>query len=169
MQRRLTRAFTRAELLVVLGITLVLFLVFSDAIGNAKYKGRAAQCRANLKQVGLAVQSYQASHTGRLPPTLKALLPTVRSRSPFICPATGFTATPPYETIGYDYRFLSKPRGSEVIAWDSQPHHPQHSIFFFLNHANRNVLLADGQVLNMDEVQFRQLHLQGQTWIISKQ
>ncbi len=167
MQSRSTRAFTRAELLVVAVIVLAVVLSFSDAVSNAKYNSRAAQCRANLKQVGLAAQSYHASHAGKLPPTLKTLLPIVKSQSPFICPDTSRTGLYPNSIeVGYDYRFLSKPRGTEVIAWDSQPHHPQHSVLFFLNHANRNVLLADGQVLNMHEVQFRQLHLQGQTWII---
>ena len=166
MQTRTSRGFTTAELLVVIAIALVLFLPFSDAVSNAKYNARTASCKANFNQMRLAAQSYQDAHGGKLPPTLKALLPITHSRSVFLCPNAGSSGPPNYAAIGYDYRFLAQPKGTDVICWDTQPHRPMHSVFAWLNRPNRNVLLADGQVKNMPEAQFQRLHLVGQTWII---
>ena len=166
MQTRTSRGFTTTELLVVVAIALVLFLAFSDAVTNAKYIGRLASCKANFNQVRLAVQSYQTSHGGQMPPTLKALLPITHSRSVFMCPNAGNDGPPNYGAIGYDYRFLVRPKSTDVICWDSRPHRPCHSVFVWLNHPNRNVLLADGQVKNMPEGDFQKLRLVGQSWIL---
>lgn len=153
MQSQMSKAFTRVELLVVLGVSLTVLLIFSDAISNAKYCTRAASCKAQLHQIGLAVHTYQDTHAGKMPPTLKMLQPAMGSQSPFICPSTG----------GCEYRLLSAAHPADIIVWDSQPHQPTHSVLFFLNHPNRNVLLADGQVQNMSEEQFSSLYLAGQT------
>ena len=157
MQSRGTRAFTTVELLVVCAIALIVLLCFGDAVSNAPEKARAASCKANLRQIGSAVISYQAGHAGRMPPTLKALLPITGSKGVFRCPYSG---------IGYDYRFLARPSGTDIICWDTRPHRPSHTVFVWLNHPNRNVLLADGQVKNMSEAEFQRLHLSGQSWVI---
>lgn len=167
-----SRPLTTSAKIGLLVFVLLMFTVpaaTQNFISHMKYRERTASCMAQLHQIGLAVRTYQGTHPGKTPPTLKALLPVTQSKNVFVCPESGIVTMPIYTELGYNYRFLSRPRGTDVIAWDSQPHRPQHSVFFFLNHANRNVLLADGQVLNMDEVQFQQLHLQGQTWIISGQ
>ena len=157
MQSRSTKAFTTAELLVVCAICLLVLLAFGDAVSNAKYNARVASCKANFNQIRLAVQFYQAAHGGKMPAALKALLPITRSKGGFRCPYSG---------IGYDYRFLAQPKGSDIICWDSQPHRPMHSVFIWLNRLNRNVLLADGQVRNMPEAEFQRLHLLGQSWVL---
>jgi hypothetical protein len=166
MQARPLTASTKAALLVGFSIGIALLLAFSDLVSNAKYNERVASCKANLRVIGLAVESYQASHSAKMPATLKALQPILKSQSPFVCPLSPSEQTFPFRQSAYDYRFLSHPKGTDIICWDSHLHLPQHTIFVWLNRPNRNVLLADGQVLNMDEVRFQQLHLQGQTWII---
>lgn len=168
MPSRPLSTFTKIGLLIFVLLMFAIPAATQDFIIYNKYRARAAYCKAQLHQIGLAVRTYQDTHTGKMPPKLKALLPITQSENLFVCPESGIVATPTYTELGYNYRFLSQPRGSDVIAWDSQPHHSQNSIFF-PTHANRNVLLADGQVRNMNEVQFQQLHLQGQTWIISRQ
>jgi len=156
---------TKIGLLVFGLLMLAIPAATQDFISYNKYRARAASCRAQLHQIGLAVRIYQDTHGGKMPPTLKALLPVTQSENVFVCPESGIDVTPAYTTMGYEYRLLKAPKAIDVICWDSQPHHSQSSILF-PHHANRNVLLADGQVSNMDEVHFQQLHLQGQTWII---
>ena len=167
MRSRGTRAFTTAELLVVCAICLIVLLAFGDAVSNAKYSAREASCKANFGQIGSALHFYQTSHAERMPPTLKALLPTAGSKTIFVCPMSPSEQTYPFRRAAYDYRFLAQPKGTDVICWDSQPHRPMHSVLVWLNRPNRNVLLADGQVKNMLEDDFEQLHLSGQSWIIS--
>lgn len=155
MQTRTTRGFTTAELLVVIAVALVLFSVFGDAVSNAKYNARASSCKANFMVIGPAMQTYQNSHSGKMPPTLKALLPIIGSKDVFVCVLSPSKQTFPFSRDAYDYRFLSKPNAKDIICWDSHPHLPQHTIFVWLNRPNRNVLYADGQVKNLPEADFQ--------------
>jgi hypothetical protein len=169
MQSLLLTKSTKIVLLLLGIMALVIPAVTKDTISYAQGQGRVAACKANLRQIGIGVQTYEGNHAGKMPPTLKALEPIIKSQTVFVCPASGIITNPAYTEFGYDYRFLNQPKGTDIICWDSRPHQSSHTIFLFLNHANRNVLLADGQVRNLDEVHFQQLHLQGQTWIISRQ
>lgn len=159
-------ASTKAALLVGFLVGMALLLAFSDLVSNAKYNARAASCKANFNQIRLAVQSYQAAHGRKLPATLKALLPITRSRGVFQCPDAGNSGPPSCAAVGYDYRFLTQSKGSDIICWDSRPHRPCHTVFVWLNRSNRNILLADGQVKNLPEDEFQKLHLVGQNWIL---
>jgi prepilin-type N-terminal cleavage/methylation domain-containing protein len=56
------RGFTLIELLVVIAIIAVLIALLLPAVQAAREAARRAQCVNNLKQIGLALHNYHATH-----------------------------------------------------------------------------------------------------------
>lgn len=61
------RAFTLAELLVVIAVIAILMAVLLPALQQSTVCGRLTHCRNNLRQIAEALLSYEATH-GVLPP-----------------------------------------------------------------------------------------------------
>jgi prepilin-type N-terminal cleavage/methylation domain-containing protein/prepilin-type processing-associated H-X9-DG protein len=62
-------AMTLVELLVTISIVGVLVALLMPAVQNARAAARAANCKNNMRQIGLAIQQFCELHDGRFPET----------------------------------------------------------------------------------------------------
>src|SRR5215216_926371 len=117
MQRR---AFTLVELLVVIAIIGILVALLLPAVQAAREAARRAQCTNNLKQHGLALQSYHDTH---------GVFPSNRIGCwPSNCPAGPHTSWPNKGVDGGSAFVLLLPFLEENSLFDLyEPHEGLHS------------------------------------------
>ena len=65
--RRSRRGFTLIELLVVISIIAVLASLIAPAVQSARRAARKMECGNNIRQVGIAMQSFASANNGQLP------------------------------------------------------------------------------------------------------
>jgi len=94
------RGFTLIELLAVITIIAILAALLLPTLVAARDAGRKGACLSNLRQIGIAVQTYASDYDGRIPYGPKA--------PPFTSPASFYPST------GAPTSLLSLQSGSPV-------------------------------------------------------
>src|SRR5262249_29233400 len=64
---RVSRAFTLVELLVVIAIMTILAAMLLPALNRGKIRAKQIQCVSNMRQMGLAFNSFAHDHESRFP------------------------------------------------------------------------------------------------------
>jgi prepilin-type N-terminal cleavage/methylation domain-containing protein len=108
---RTRRGFTLIELLVVIAIIGVLIALLLPAVQSAREAARNAQCKNNMKQIGLALHNYLSTHA-TFPPF--AVLPRGRTSQPWsiharLLPFMEQAALANLINWNSDFEFPSKP------------------------------------------------------------
>lgn len=96
--KRLRSGFTLIELLVVIAIIAILAAILFPVFAQAREAARKASCMSNMKQIGLALMSYQTDYEGYYPPSQlpssganvswpTMLFPYVKNEGVFVCPS----------------------------------------------------------------------------------
>jgi len=120
MRSRLRKGFTLIELLVVIAIIAVLVAILLPAVQQAREAARRSQCGNNLKQLGIAMHSYQETHNVLPPATIN---PGESACDVLFTPGqimnhTGFEMLLPYIELGtlYNQIDFSKPSGGAYFS-----------------------------------------------------
>src|SRR5205807_7375581 len=99
-----SRGFTLIELLVVIAIIAILAAILFPVFAQARDKARSAACLSNAKQQALAIHMYAQDYDETFPmayygewstapqpkghfPWLKVLMPYVKNKGVYTCPA----------------------------------------------------------------------------------
>ncbi len=119
-----TSAFTLVELLVVITIIGILIALLLPAVQAAREAARRIQCANNMKQLGLALHNYHATH-GSFPPGAIGADPVTGSkagniRTPFVVFILPYLEqTTRYHLYDFSKSWMSQPKvvGEYLTVW----------------------------------------------------
>lgn len=83
---RNSRGISLMEILVVLVILALLVALLLPVVSESRRRSRESVCMNNLRQLGMAIQLYRNDHEQHYPPTIRPILPYVKSQEVFRCP-----------------------------------------------------------------------------------
>jgi prepilin-type N-terminal cleavage/methylation domain-containing protein len=101
-------AFTLIELLVAIAIIGILAALLLPALGRGKESAKSVSCLNNLRQIGIAAQTYTMDSGGLVPPfrtwlatkrgdlTTGNLYPYLKSKAVYLCPSDNQKGAPAY-------------------------------------------------------------------------
>src|SRR5579863_2159775 len=119
-RQRRRSGFTLIELLVVIAIIAVLVALLLPAVQQAREAARRAQCKNNLKQLGLAIFSYESAFT-RLPSCGRGMNFKIINLQAF--PASTVSLVLPYldqgtvyNRINFSYHYTNSANSSNAFA-----------------------------------------------------
>ena len=121
---RILRAFTLIELLVVIAIIGVLATLLMPAIQSARESGRRIQCMNNVKQLVLAMHSFESAHR-HLPPgyvSQSTVSPPPAERDP-----DTWDAPPGWGWGAFLLPYLEESNLEKRLNWEEPIWHPRHT------------------------------------------
>ena len=111
---RKKKGFTLIELMIVIAIIAILAAILVPNFLRARAQGMVTACKANLKNMGTALEMYATDNSGRYPTTLNGLSPHYLRTMP-TCPSTGLANS-------YGYTSQSVPDSYTVYCSGTNAH-----------------------------------------------
>ena len=128
---------------VMLPIQLLMPVILLPTLSTARSLARQAQCRTQLHDICVAIESYAGDHDGKYPQDLNALVPSYLSSPRYLhCPASS-------DATGVDYFYFSPPadaKSRRLMLCEFEQAHIQ-----------RSVAYSDGRIAPVSETAFQAL------------
>ena len=100
--------FTLIEILIVISIVAILAAILFAAFSRARGIARTTVCQNNLHQIGVAMNLYVQEHDGHYPGAsgwADVLLPYIKDKQVFVCPANDPSIYGPGAWFNLDYAY----------------------------------------------------------------
>ncbi len=129
--KKISPAFTLVELLVVISVIALLMGILMPALGKARNVAKRVSCQSNLRQIGVAFRAYLDDNSdvmppaceyptlisdpndlGYRPPITKFLLPLLKEKQVFKCPADTYY----YKNWGLSYEYYARMFSGRAIS-----------------------------------------------------